>query len=132
MGPDWLRSFFSGKYHHYFFLIALFSILLNQSSIPRCEGTSPLIIQGDVAKEEDCRRFPHCCLSPSNPFFTVLCHPWKIFFDFFKRISGLTFLLSFSSLCRIVAQTVEKFGRLDVLVISFKILMISLQLLYRR
>ena len=49
-------------------------------------------------------------------FFPVFCHPWKIFFDFFKRISGLTFLLSFSSLCRIVAQTVEKFGRLDVLV----------------
>jgi len=39
-----------------------------------------------------------------------------MFFWFLLRISGLTFLLSFSSLCRIVAQTVEKFGRLDVLV----------------
>jgi len=43
-----------------------------QATASKCEGTSPLIIQGDVAKEEDCRR--------------------------------------------IVAQTVENFGRLDVLV----------------
>ena len=27
-------------------------------SIARCEGTSPLIIQGDVAKEDDCCRYP--------------------------------------------------------------------------
>merc|ERR1712210_70326 len=43
-----------------------------KATASKCEGTPPLIIQGDVAKEEDC--------------------------------------------CRIVAQTVEKFGRLDVLV----------------
>jgi len=43
-----------------------------QATASKCDGASPLIIQGDVAKEEDCSR--------------------------------------------IVAQTVEKFGRLDVLV----------------
>ena len=64
-------------------------------SIPRCEGPSPLIIQGDVSKEEDCCRCPHCidALPPqihsflSSVFPGRKCYLKKKIIRFFVLIS---------------------------------------------
>ena len=73
----------------------------NLSSIPRCEGPSPLIIQGDVSKEEDCCRCPHCidALSPqihSSLFFVFpgrKCYLKKKIISFFVLILPISLSL---------------------------------------
>ena len=51
------------------------------------------------------------------PLILVLCLPWKkMFCEEEENYAFLCFDLTFLTICRIVAQTVEKFGRLDVLV----------------